>query len=55
MSEELLMIAKTLTLLSHIADPDELKYFEPGILADAIYSAAQHIERVADSLDTERG
>ena len=55
MEDELLMISKNLKILSQMIDPEEQQYSPPGYLADAVYSVAQHIERLADAVGRERG
>ena len=54
MEDELLMISKNLMILSQMIDPEEQQHTPPGYLADAVYSVAQHIERLADSVWRER-
>lgn len=55
MDDELLMISKNLMILSQMIDPEEQQHTPPGYLADAVYSVAQHIERLADAVWRERG
>ena len=49
------MISKNLMILSQMIDPEEQQHTAPGYLADAVYSVAQHIERLADAVGRERG
>ena len=55
MEEELLMISKNLMILSQMIDPEEQQHTPPGYLADAVYSVAQHIERLADAVGRKGG
>jgi len=50
LSEEVLRIARLLKALSQQADSEEIQYSEPGQLVDAIYSAAEHLDRIAEEL-----
>lgn len=50
LSEEVLRIARLLKALSQQADSEEIQYSEPGQLVDAIYSAAEHLDRIAAEL-----
>lgn len=50
LSEEILRIARLLKALSQQVDTEEIKYSEPGQLVDAIYSAAEHLDRIAAEL-----
>ena len=47
---EISRIARLLKNLSVQADREEIKYTEPGQLVDAIYSAAEHLDRIAAEL-----
>ena len=55
MEEELLMIAKNLMVLSQMINPEEQQFSPPGFISDAVYSVAQHIERLAESVGREGG
>lgn len=44
---EISRIARLLKNLSMQADREEIKYTEPGQLVDAIYSAAEHLDRIS--------
>ena len=48
---EISRIARLLKNLSMQADHEEIKYTEPGQLVDAIYSAAEHLDRIVTSLE----
>lgn len=46
--DELIRAARTLKVLSQLTTNEEISFFEPGQLSDAVYSVAEHLDRIAE-------